>query len=120
MNWRFDWDYSGGKVFENMVHQLGCWTKVLELKIPRRVTMTADNYLSPKMQVPDSMSVSMHQPEKIFFTWNSSAQPQRIQLPLRNWIPLRHCVSDGHCFIGPRSRRAVGRKARGYRLRRTQ
>jgi len=71
MNWRFYWEYSGGNVFENMVHQVGFWYKVLGLKIPRRVTMTGANYLSPKMQVPDTMSVSMEQSEKILFTWNS-------------------------------------------------
>jgi len=71
MNWRFFWDYSGGNVFENMVHQVGFWYKVLGLNIPRRVTMTGDNYLSPKMQVPDTMNVAMNQSEKIFFTWNS-------------------------------------------------
>jgi len=71
MNWRFYWDYSGGNVFENMVHQVGFWYKVLDLKIPRSVTMAGNNYLSPKMQVPDTMDVSMDQPEKIFFTWNS-------------------------------------------------
>jgi predicted dehydrogenase len=71
LNWRFYWDYSGGNVFENMVHQVGFWYKVLSLKIPRSVTMTGENYLSPKMQVPDTMNVTMDQPEKIFFTWNS-------------------------------------------------
>ena len=71
VNWRFYWDYSGGNVFENMVHQVGFWTKVLDLKIPRRVTMTGENYLSPKMQVPDTMNVSIAQPEKVLFTWNS-------------------------------------------------
>jgi len=40
INWRFFWDYSGGNVFENMVHQLAFWYKVLGLKIPRRVTMS--------------------------------------------------------------------------------
>ena len=25
MNWRFYWDYSGGNVFENMVHPVGFW-----------------------------------------------------------------------------------------------
>jgi len=71
MNWRFYWDYSGGNVFENMVHQVGFWYKALDLKIPRTVTMTGNNYLSPKMQVPDTMNVSMDQPEKLLFTWNS-------------------------------------------------
>jgi predicted dehydrogenase len=71
INWRFYWDYSGGNVFENMVHQVGFWYKVLGLKIPRRVTMSGGNYLSPKMQVPDTMDVSMDQPEDLSFTWNS-------------------------------------------------
>lgn len=72
MNWRFYWDYSGGNVFENMVHQVGFWYKVLGLKIPRTVTMAGGNYLSPKMQVPDAMDVAMDQPEDILFTWNSA------------------------------------------------
>lgn len=71
INWRFYWDYSGGNVFENMVHQVGFWYKVLGLGIPREVTMSGGNYLSPKMQVPDTMNVSMDQPEKMLFTWNS-------------------------------------------------
>jgi predicted dehydrogenase len=71
MNWRFYWDYSGGNVFENMVHQVGFWYAVLGLDIPESVTMTGANYHSPKMEVPDTMLVSMNQPEKILFTWNS-------------------------------------------------
>jgi len=71
MNWRFYWDYSGGNVFENMVHQLGFWHEVLGLSIPESVTMAAANYRSPKMEVPDTMSVSMNHREKVLFTWNS-------------------------------------------------
>jgi predicted dehydrogenase len=72
INWRFFWDYSGGNVFENMVHQVAFWYKVLDLKIPRSVTMAGYNYLSPDMQVPDTMDVSMDQPENLMFTWNSA------------------------------------------------
>ena len=71
INWRFFWDYSGGNVFENMVHQVAFWYKVLDLKIPRRVTMSGYNYLSPDMEVPDTMAVCMDQPENLMFTWNS-------------------------------------------------
>ncbi len=72
MNWRFYWDYSGGNVFENMVHQVGFWYGALGLKIPEAVTMTGANYRSPKMQPPDIMNVVMQQPEKMMFTWNST------------------------------------------------
>jgi predicted dehydrogenase len=71
MNWRFFWDYSGGNVFENMVHPVGFWYKALDLQIPESVTMTGANYLSPKMQVPDTMNVTMNMREKMLFTWNS-------------------------------------------------
>ena len=71
MNWRFYWDYSGGNVFENFVHQVGFWFKAMDLKIPERVSMTGATYFSPGMQVPDTMDISMALPEKILFTWNS-------------------------------------------------
>jgi predicted dehydrogenase len=71
INWRFYWEYSGGNVFENMVHQVGFWYKMLDLKIPAKVTMTGGTFLSPGMEVPDTMDVSMEQSEKILFTWNS-------------------------------------------------
>jgi predicted dehydrogenase len=71
MNWRFYWDYSGGNVFENMVHQVGFWHEALGLSIPETVTMAGANYHSPKMEVPDTMTVSMNHREKILFTWNS-------------------------------------------------
>lgn len=71
INWRFYWDYSGGNMFENMVHQVGFWFKLMNLKAPESVTMTGGNYLSPEMELPDTMDVSMSQPEKLLFTWNS-------------------------------------------------
>ncbi len=71
INWRFYWDYSGGNIFENMVHQVGFWFKAMDLRIPGRATMSGANYFSPEMQVPDTMDVSMALPEKILFTWNS-------------------------------------------------
>jgi len=71
INWRFYWDYSGGNVFENMVHQVGFWFKVLRLDAPREVTMTGANFLSPRMQPPDTMDVSMRL-DHLLFTWNSA------------------------------------------------
>jgi predicted dehydrogenase len=71
INWRFYWDYDGGNVYENMVHQVGFWYKLMGLKIPTSVTMTGGNYLCPEMECPDTMDVSMSQPEKLLFTWNS-------------------------------------------------
>jgi predicted dehydrogenase len=71
VNWRFYWDYSGGNVFENMVHQVGFWYKALDLKVPQQVTMTGANFLCPKMGPPDTMDVSMRL-DNLLFTWNSA------------------------------------------------
>jgi predicted dehydrogenase len=72
INWRFYWDYSGGNVFENMVHTLAFWFGALNLSIPQTVTMTGANYLSPKMDIPDTFQVSMSHPEKLLFTFTST------------------------------------------------
>jgi len=71
INWRFYWDYSGGNVFENMVHTLAFWFGALGLSIPHSVTMTGANYLAPKMDLPDTFQVSMSHPEKLLFTFTS-------------------------------------------------
>ena len=71
-NWRFFWDYSGGNVYENMCHQLAFWYKVMGLKIPTSVTMTGGLYLwKDGREVPDTMNVSMMQPEELLFSWIS-------------------------------------------------
>ena len=65
VNWRFFWDYSGGNVYENMCHQLAFWYKVMDLNIPTAVTMTGGLYLwKDGREVPDTMNVSMEQPEE--------------------------------------------------------
>lgn len=72
LNWRFFWDYSGGNVYENMCHQLSFWYKVLNLQIPNAVTMTGGLYLwKDGREVPDTMNVSMEQPEQMLFSWLS-------------------------------------------------
>lgn len=123
INWRFYWDYSGGNVFENMVHQVGFWFKVLDLKVPRSVTMSGGNYLSPKMQVPDAMDVSMDQPEDILFTWNSGfgnryyGEGSDLVLGnkgtvLRNEEGELRYVSEGEKSGGPPAVEAAGTSAK--------
>jgi predicted dehydrogenase len=71
-NWRFFWDYSGGNVYENMCHQVAFWYKTMGLKIPTAVTMTGGLYLwKDGREVPDTMNVSMTQPEELLFSWVS-------------------------------------------------
>jgi predicted dehydrogenase len=72
LNWRFFWDYSGGNIYENMCHQLSFWYKVMNLQIPKAATMTGGIYLwKDGREVPDTMSVSLEQPEELQFSWDS-------------------------------------------------
>jgi predicted dehydrogenase len=72
INWRFFWDYSGGNVYENLCHQLAFWYKVMDLKIPKAVTMTGGIYLwKDGREVPDTMNVAMEHPEELLYTWDS-------------------------------------------------
>ena len=73
INWRLFWDYSGGNVYENMCHQLSFWYKALDLQVPKTVTMTGGIYLwKDGREVPDTMHVSIEQPEEILVSWDSS------------------------------------------------
>ena len=72
VNWRFFWDYSGGNVYENMCHQLAFWYKALNLQIPKTASMTGGIYLwKDGREVPDTMHVSLEQPEEILISWDS-------------------------------------------------
>lgn len=72
LNWRFFWDYSGGNVYENMCHQVAFWYKVMNLQVPNAVTMTGGVYLwKDGREVPDTMNVSLVQPEDILVSWDS-------------------------------------------------
>ncbi|MEJ7608811.1 MAG: Gfo/Idh/MocA family oxidoreductase [Bryobacteraceae bacterium] len=71
-NWRFFWEYSGGNVYENMCHQLSFWYKLLNLQVPKAVTMTGGLYLwKDGREVPDTMNVSIEQPEEMLLSWDS-------------------------------------------------
>jgi predicted dehydrogenase len=72
LNWRFYFDYSGGNMFENMVHQIGFWYQLLNLQVPETVSMLGANYLSPKMHMPDAMAVTFKLPNKCLMTWSST------------------------------------------------
>jgi hypothetical protein len=55
-----------------MSQQVAFWYKVLGLGIPRSATAAGGVYLwKDGREVPDTMSVSLEQPEEILFSWDS-------------------------------------------------
>ena len=72
IHWRYFWEYSGGGVFENMSQQLSFWYKALNLEIPATASMAGGVYVwKDSRQVPDTMSVTLEQPEEILINWVS-------------------------------------------------
>jgi predicted dehydrogenase len=72
LNWRLFSDYSGGNVCENMCQQLSFWYKALKFQIPSAATMTGGVYLwKDGREVPDTMNVTLEQPEEMLITWDS-------------------------------------------------
>jgi hypothetical protein len=72
VHWRYYWETSGGNVFEAMSQQLSFWYKALNLQIPRSAAMEGGIYLwKDGREVPDTMSVSLRQPEEILISWVS-------------------------------------------------
>ena len=72
LNWRLYADYSGGSVHENMSQQLAFWYRALKLQIPAAVMMSGGVYLwKDGRELPDTMSVTLEQPEEMLITWDS-------------------------------------------------
>lgn len=72
VHWRYFWDYSGGSVFEHMSQQLSFWYKTLDLQIPQSASMDGGILLwKDGREVPDTVSVTLQQPEEILVTWVS-------------------------------------------------
>jgi predicted dehydrogenase len=72
IHWRYFWDTSGGNVFEGMSQQLSFWYRALRLDIPSTASMKGGVYLwKDGREVPDTMSVTLQQPEEILISWVS-------------------------------------------------
>jgi predicted dehydrogenase len=72
IHWRYFWDYSGGTVFEYMSQQLAFWYKALDLAIPESANMQGATYVwRDGREVPDTVNVTLRQPEELLVTWTS-------------------------------------------------
>ncbi len=70
-NWRFFWEFSGGNVTENMVHQMAFWQKAMGLGIPLAASMTGGVYLwKDGREVPDTIDVALEYPD-MTWVWNA-------------------------------------------------
>lgn len=72
INWRLYWEFSGGNVTENAVHQFSWVMKLLDLGIPTAAYMSGGVYSEPDgREVPDTIAITLDFPDLVF-TWQST------------------------------------------------
>lgn len=80
INWRLFWEFSGGNVTENMVHQIAWIITALDLDLPKAATMTGGIFSEKdRRQVPDTIMVSLEYPDMLV-NWQSTFSNSRYGL----------------------------------------
>ncbi len=84
INWRLWWEFSGGNITENMVHQIGWIIGVLDLGVPTAAYMTGGIFSEKDgREVPDTISVILDYPNDINVSWQSTFSNSRYGLGVR-------------------------------------
>jgi predicted dehydrogenase len=79
-NWRLFWEFSGGNVTENMVHQIAWIMSALDLPLPTAAYQSGGVFSEKDgRQVPDTIAVTLEFPEMIV-TWQSTFSNSRFGL----------------------------------------
>jgi predicted dehydrogenase len=73
VNWRLYWEFSGGNVTENMVHQIAWIMTALDLPEPSAACMSGGVFSEKDgRQVPDTIVVTLEYPTDTVVTWQST------------------------------------------------
>jgi len=81
INWRLFWEFSGGNVTENMVHQISWIMTALELPLPTAASMSGGVFSEKDgREVPDTIAVTLDFPNDIVVTWQSTFNNKRFGL----------------------------------------
>ena len=80
INWRLFWEFSGGNITENMVHQIGWIMTALDLKEPLAATMSGGVFSEKDgREVPDPIAVTLEYPEMVVL-WQSTFSNSKFGL----------------------------------------
>ena len=72
INWRLYWEFSGGNVTENMVHQIGLIMRSLDLPLPTSAYMSGGVFSEKDgREVPDTIAVTLDFPNDLTVTWHA-------------------------------------------------
>ncbi|HZS06008.1 MAG TPA: Gfo/Idh/MocA family oxidoreductase [Blastocatellia bacterium] len=78
INWRLFWEFSGGNVTENMVHQIAWSMRALDLPVPTAAYMSGGVFSEKDgREVPDTIAVTLDFPNDLVLTWQSTFSNSR-------------------------------------------
>ncbi len=81
INWRLFWEYSGGNLTENFVHQVAWIMSALDLPLPSAATMSGGIFSEKdRREVPDTIALTLEFPQDIVVTWQSTFSNGRYGL----------------------------------------
>src|SRR6267143_633905 len=81
INWRLFWEFSGGNVTENMVHQIAWIMTALDLPLPSAAYMSGGVFSEKDgREVPDTIAVTLDFPNDTVVTWQSTFNNSRYGL----------------------------------------
>ena len=81
INWRLFWEFSGGNVTENMVHQIAWIMTALDLPLPVAAFMSGGVFSEKDgREVPDTIAVTLDFPNDTVVTWQSTFSNSRYGL----------------------------------------
>ncbi|PYT69261.1 MAG: gfo/Idh/MocA family oxidoreductase [Acidobacteria bacterium] len=73
INWRLFWEFSGGNITENMVHQIAWIQTALDLPEPSAASMSGGIFSEKDgREVPDTIVVTLEFPQDVVVTWQST------------------------------------------------
>jgi predicted dehydrogenase len=79
INWRLFWEFSGGNVTENMVHQIAFIMRALDLPVPTAAYMSGGVFSEKDgREVPDTIAVTLDFPNDLVVTWQSTFSNSRF------------------------------------------
>ncbi len=81
INWRLFWEFSGGNVTENMVHQIAWIITALDLDLPTSAYMSGGVFSEKDgREVPDTIAVTLNYPNDLVVLWQSVFNNSRYGL----------------------------------------
>jgi len=73
INWRLFWEFSGGNLTENMVHQIAWIMTALDLPLPDSAYMSGGVFSEKDgREVPDTIAVTLDFPNDLVVNWRST------------------------------------------------